>query len=162
MAETATRLPTKDATLTRERYGGVEPADINEWWAPLSRAFLGLLWPLKGARDDLLALMAVTAPAVSVKRPSGLIAVPANGYWDSQQLQPMTHRVLGFEVLNFDTTNPLYLRTVGGQGGIQSGRLYIAPNVSYESDLNCTPQTVFILENPSGASVNAQLIVSGF
>jgi hypothetical protein len=34
--------------------------------------------------------------------------------------------------------------------------------VSYESDLNCTPQTIFILENPAGASVNAQLVLSGF
>src|SRR5438309_1600225 len=131
------RLPTKDAREAGEHYGGIEPQDVNEWWAPLSRAFLGLLWPLKGARTDLIALMTLTAPAVKVKRPSGLISIPAGGYWDSQGLQPMTNRILGFEVLNFDTTNPVYLRTNGSTGGIQAGRLYVAPNVTYVSDLNC-------------------------
>jgi|SRR3954464_2426065 hypothetical protein len=156
------RLPVKDARVERERYGGIEPADVNEWWAPLSRAMLALLWPLKGARDDLVALMALTVTGIQMKRPSGLVSIPANGQWDSQGLQPLPHRILAGEVWNYDPANPLYLRTQGSQGGIQAGRVYIAPGQGYGFDLNCSPQTVFVLEAGAVAVTGAQLVLSGF
>jgi hypothetical protein len=158
----ASRLPVKDARVEREKYGGIEPQDINEWWAPLSRAFLGLLRPLKGARDDIVALMVMQITGITVKRPSGLISLGAGAQWDSQSLQPMPHRVLAGEVWNYDTANPLYLRTQGSQGGIQTGRVYVAPGQGWGFDMNVTPHTVFILEaGPNGVS-GAQLVLSGF